>query len=141
MADARSEIEHGIQEVLGFWFSEHSARHWFAPTPAFDQEIRTRFAETFAQAASGELRSWEQSPEGCVALSVLLDQMPRNMFRGTPGAFATDENARAIAERAVNRGFDRGVPPGYKNFPVHALHAQREAWRSAAHWRCSSPQA
>jgi uncharacterized protein (DUF924 family) len=105
-----------VQEVLEFWFSEDSEPHWFESTPAFDQEIRTRFAERFAEAASGQLKSWEETPEGCVALCILLDQMPRNMFRGSPRAFATDAKALAIADRAVNRGFDRELSPEHKQF-------------------------
>ena len=105
-----------IQEILDFWFSEDAERLWFASTPAFDQEIRKRFADTFAQAANGELSSWEDTPEGCVALCILLDQMPRNMFRGSPRAFATDAKALAIAERAVNRGYDRDLAPEHKQF-------------------------
>src|SRR5512134_3066534 len=105
-----------VQEILEFWFSEEAERLWFASTPAFDQEIRRRFAERFAEGASGQLRSWEETPEGCVALCILLDQMPRNMFRGSPRAFATDAKALAIAERAVNRGFDRELPPEHKQF-------------------------
>ena len=105
-----------IAEVLAFWFSEESRRHWFAPTPEFDQEIRERFADLSARAAMGELSAWEETPEGCLALSVLLDQMPRNMARGTPRAFATDHKARDVADRAVDRGFDRGLPPERRLF-------------------------
>jgi uncharacterized protein (DUF924 family) len=112
----RGNLMRDVQEVLDFWFSEDAEKLWFASTPAFDQEIRQRFAVRFAQAASGELRSWEESPEGCVALCVLLDQMPRNMFRGSPRAFATDAKALAIAERAVSQRFDRGLPPDQKQF-------------------------
>lgn len=107
---------HDIREIFEFWFSEGTRTQWFAPTPAFDQDIRKRFAERFTQAAAGELRGWEESPEGCVALCILLDQMPRNMFRGRPHAFATDAQALVIAERAVSRGFDRGVPPEHRQF-------------------------
>jgi uncharacterized protein (DUF924 family) len=106
----------GIAEVLTFWFSEESRRHWFAPTPEFDREIRERFADLSARAASGEPSAWEQTPDGCLALCVLLDQMPRNMARGTPRAFATDPKARDVAERAVGRGFDRGLPPERTQF-------------------------
>jgi uncharacterized protein (DUF924 family) len=105
-----------MQEVLDFWFAEDSRRFWFAPTPAFDQMIRKRFAETFARAAIGELSSWEDTPEGCVALCVLLDQMPRNMFRGKPRAYATDAKALAVAERAVSQGFDRALSADHKQF-------------------------
>ena len=107
---------HGPEEVLDFWFSGDTEGYWFASTPAFDQEIRRRFAESFAQAARGELRSWEERPEGCVALCILLDQMPRNMFRGSPRAFATDAKALAIAERAVGQGFDRKLSSEHKQF-------------------------
>jgi uncharacterized protein (DUF924 family) len=107
---------HDIQEILDFWFSEDSEPHWFASTPAFDQEVRKRFAERFAQAGADELSSWEDTPDGCVALCILLDQMPRNMFRGSPRAFATDAKALAIAERAVSRGFDRELSPEHKQF-------------------------
>ena len=107
---------HGPEEVLEFWFSENSETQWFASTPAFDQEIRRRFAGMFAQAANGELRSWEENPEGGVALCILLDQMPRNMFRGSPRAFATDAKALAIAERAVSLGSDRELSPEHKQF-------------------------
>jgi uncharacterized protein (DUF924 family) len=105
-----------VQEVLDFWFSEDAESLWFASTPAFDQEIRKRFAGRFAQAARGELKSWEESSEGCVALCILLDQMPRNMFRGSPRAFATDAMALAIAERAVSRRFDRDLTADHKQF-------------------------
>jgi uncharacterized protein (DUF924 family) len=105
-----------VPEVLDFWFADDAERLWFASTPTFDQEIRKRFAGRFAQAANGELKSWEESPEGCVALCILLDQMPRNMFRGSPRAFATDAKALAIAERAVNRRFDRELTADHKQF-------------------------
>jgi uncharacterized protein (DUF924 family) len=105
-----------IMEVLDFWFSEETRRRWFEPTPAFDREIRERFADLWARAARGDLKDWEQSPEGCLALCVLLDQMPRNMFRGTPRAYATDVGAREVAEGALARGFDQGLPPEQKQF-------------------------
>jgi uncharacterized protein (DUF924 family) len=105
-----------VREILDFWFSDDAERLWFASTPAFDQEIRERFAGRFAQAASDALTSWEESPEGCVALCILLDQMPRNMFRGSPRAFATDAKALAIAERAVSRRFDRDLTADHKQF-------------------------
>jgi uncharacterized protein (DUF924 family) len=107
---------HGIAEVLTYWWSEESRRHWFAPTPEFDQEIRERFADRSARAATGELSAWEETPDGCLALCVLLDQMPRSMFRGTPRVYATDRRALEVATRAVSRGFDRGLLPEQKQF-------------------------
>jgi len=105
-----------IQDVLEFWFGEDSRRHWFQRDPAFDQAIRGRFAELYARAASGELKTWETSAEGCLALCVLLDQVPRNMFRGDPRAFETDERALAIAEQALAKGYDRDLRVERKQF-------------------------
>jgi uncharacterized protein (DUF924 family) len=116
------------QEVLEFWFAEDNKPLWFAPTPDFDQAIRERFGETFARAAAGKLNSWEDSPEGCVALCLLLDQMPRHMFRGTPRAFATDEKAVAVAGRALSREFDGRLPPDHKTFLyMPFMHSERLA--------------
>ena len=115
-ATLRGENLSGIDEILAFWFSEDSKQRWFAPTPAFDRLIRERFAGLVARAAGGELEAWERSAKGCVALCILLDQMPRNLFRGTPRAFATDHKALDIAARAVDLGLDQELPPEQKQF-------------------------
>ena len=107
---------HDIDEVLGFWFREDVRPLWFEPNPTFDQTIRKQFAELFARAATGELRAWESSAEGCLALCILLDQMPRNMFRGDARAFATDDKALAVAEHALGSGFDANLPAERKQF-------------------------
>jgi uncharacterized protein (DUF924 family) len=122
----RRGIMDEMQKVLDFWFAQDTKPSWFAPKPDFDQAIRARFGQTFARAAAGELNGWEASPEGCVALCLLLDQMPRHMFRGTPRAFATDDAALAVAKRAVYRGFDRRLSPDYKNFLyMPFMHSER----------------
>jgi uncharacterized protein (DUF924 family) len=105
-----------IQEVLRFWFDERSRECWFRPTPEFDQTIRKHFAELFARAATGELTGWETSAEGCLALCILLDQMPRSMFRGDRRAFVTDDRALAIAERALAKRLDQELTPERKQF-------------------------
>ena len=116
------------QKVLDFWFADDTRPLWFAPTPDFDQAIRERFGETLARAAAGELKSWEDSPEGCVALCLLLDQMPRHIFRGTPRAFATDHKAVGVAERAISRAFDSRLPPEYRGFLyMPFMHSERLA--------------
>lgn len=107
---------HGIHEVLNFWFGEESKQRWFKPDPAFDQEVRRRFAELFARAATGDFRSWETTAEGCLALCILLDQMPRNMFRGDARAFATDGRALGVAEHAIKEGFDQELSHERKQF-------------------------
>ncbi|MBN8955941.1 MAG: DUF924 domain-containing protein [Rhizobiales bacterium] len=94
------------REVVAFW---HTAgpKKWFAKNDAFDKEIRTRFLSLYEQAAAGELSDWESSPVGALALLILLDQFPRNMFRNDARAFVADELARGIADRAIERGFDQ----------------------------------
>ncbi len=106
----------GIEEVLEFWFGDDARASWFRSSPAFDQTIRKRFGELFARAATGELAAWEASAEGCLALCILLDQMPRNMFRAAPRAFATDDKALAVAEQALAKGFDRELTGEQKQF-------------------------
>jgi uncharacterized protein (DUF924 family) len=106
----------GMQDVLDFWFAEDARRSWFQPDPTFDQAIRQRFAELVVRAAAGELEIWETSAEGCLALCILLDQMPRDMFRGSPRAFATDDRALAVAEYALAKGYDRELTVEQKQF-------------------------
>lgn len=100
-----------IADILAFWRAAGPDK-WFARDDAFDADIRQRFLETYQAAASGDLAAWEDTPDGVYALLILLDQFPRNMFRGSPRAFATDALALAIAQRAIARGFDKaiGVP-------------------------------
>jgi uncharacterized protein (DUF924 family) len=107
-----------LGEILRFWFGNDLGsvppelqKRWFAKTPAFDVEVRTRFVEVFEEAVGGELEGWRYDTLGCLAFVILLDQFPRNMFRDTARAFASDHLARAAARGAVSRGFDREVPP------------------------------
>ncbi|MBW4443682.1 MAG: DUF924 domain-containing protein [Plectolyngbya sp. WJT66-NPBG17] len=100
-------------EVLSFWFGEtlEMRKAWFVKNPEFDAEIRSRFLNTYEQAASDQLDAWIDSPESCLALVIVLDQFSRNMFRGTPRSFATDPKALKIAKRAIAAQFDQQVPP------------------------------
>ncbi|APF38039.1 hypothetical protein BOQ54_12450 [Chelatococcus daeguensis] len=102
-------------EIIAFW-CEAGYERWFSRDEAFDEEIRARFLATHEAAAAGALNRWEETPEGALALLILLDQFPRNLFRGTPRAFATDALARTIADRALTKGFDQKVPPELKGF-------------------------
>jgi len=97
-------------EVREFWFSERARRLWFEKDQTFDDEIRRRFGATVAAACAGELVGWAVEPESCLQLVVLLDQFPRNIFRGSPRAFAADPMARQVAGRAIDRGFDQRTP-------------------------------
>lgn len=107
-----------IRTVLGFWFGDlppgtdpEPRDVWFKPTPDFDREITERFLGDTERAAAGELDDLMGSAEGCLALVILLDQFPRNMFRGTARAFAADDKALTIARHALDKGFDTSLPP------------------------------
>jgi uncharacterized protein (DUF924 family) len=110
-------------EVLDFWFgSEDEPGYgefrevWFRKDPEFDQQVRDRFEDLHAAAASGELDAWKEEARSCLALVIVLDQFPRNMFRGDPRSYATDRKAQETAERAVERAFDRELPPFQRMF-------------------------
>jgi uncharacterized protein (DUF924 family) len=93
---------------MSFW-SEAGPDKWFEQDESFDQAITLRFLPTYEAAANGELAAWEETVEGALALLLLLDQFPRNMFRGDARAFATDALARVVADRALARGFDQAT--------------------------------
>lgn len=101
-------------ELLDFWFGMETPlqprKIWFAKDPAFDRACHERFAGTHARAAAGELDHWAHTPDGALALVVLLDQLSRNMFRDTPAAFAQDARALAVAQGAIAQGFDLALP-------------------------------
>lgn len=99
-----------IRDILDFWFEEAGPDKWYVKNPDFDREITDRFLGQYAQAAAGKLDAWMDTPEGALALVLLLDQFPRNMFRDTAKAFATDEKALTIAKASVARGDDAKIP-------------------------------
>jgi uncharacterized protein (DUF924 family) len=101
--------------VLAFWRAAGPDK-WFKKDTAFDDDIRTRFLETYEAAAAGRLADWEATADGALALTIVLDQFPRNMFRGEARAFAADPLARAVAERALARGYDTGMALRDKQF-------------------------
>ena len=108
-------------EVLLFWFGgadERGKRHkrWFEKNPAFDREIRDRFLSLHEQAALGKLSHLKENARDCLALIVLLDQFPRNMFRSSPRAFATDALALDAARHAVAQGYDHALLPVERMF-------------------------
>lgn len=102
-------------DVVAFW-REAGPERWFKKDFAFDETIRERFLATHEAAAEGKLTGWERSAEGALALLILLDQFPRNMFRGDALSFATDPLARAVAAGALVRGFDAQVGPEMRSF-------------------------
>jgi len=100
------------QSILTFWFGAGGRDpRWFEKSSTFDDEVRERFLALHAEAARGALAQWKKQPDECLALIVALDQFPRNMFRGTPRAFATDALALDVARHAVAQGYDRAMRP------------------------------
>jgi uncharacterized protein (DUF924 family) len=102
-------------DVIAFW-REAGEEKWFTTDDAFDVAVRNRFLATYEAAAAGKLDHWEATAEGALALVIVLDQFPRNMFRGTARAFAADPLARAAANTALKRGYDEDVPPNERGF-------------------------
>jgi len=112
-------------EILFFWFGEprddkayydewHS--RWFTPHPSFDQEVRDRFTNDYQKAAARQLGEWRTEPRSGLAVVLLLDQFPRNMFRGKFQAFATDAVAREVANHLIQAGVDRQLLPVERAF-------------------------
>lgn len=101
--------------IVSFW-RKAGPDKWFVQDESLDQAVRSRFLRAYEAAASGDLADWEESAIGALALLLLMDQFPRNMFRGEQRAFATDPLARAIADRAVTRGFDQATDPAMRQF-------------------------
>jgi uncharacterized protein (DUF924 family) len=129
-------------DVLAFWFGAadspefgRARRCWFVASAEFDAAIRNRFLETYDAAANGALTGWDARPLSALALAVVFDQFPRNLFRGTPRAFGTDSQALALARTIVARGFDEVLLPVQRWFVylpfehAESLDAQREALR------------
>jgi uncharacterized protein (DUF924 family) len=96
------------EDVLDFWFTDRVQQLCFERDDAFDAEIRAKFGEAVAAAQAGGFEEWRTTPQGALALVILIDQMSRNIYRGRPQAFAGDARALAIAQAMVAAGFDRG---------------------------------
>lgn len=109
------QTQFSAAEIVQFWIDAGPSR-WFKKDTAFDDEFRARFATEHAVAANGELDGWMNDAEGALALLILLDQYPRNSFRGTARMFATDGKALAVAKSAVECGFDTVVDPALRSF-------------------------
>jgi uncharacterized protein (DUF924 family) len=106
------------QEVLNFWFGKVEDQNygkpcsfWFVKNDEFDLQIQSQFHNLYQQAASGELNDWQKQALSCLALIIILDQFSRNMFRNSPKAFATDEQALAVAKLAIKQQFDLQLMP------------------------------
>lgn len=98
------------QDVIEFWYSENMRKCWFSSTPELDNQIRNKFEALWCKANEGELDEWKNSPEGCLALIIVLDQFPLNMFRGEAKSFKTGQKAIEAARYALEKGYNRVIP-------------------------------
>jgi uncharacterized protein (DUF924 family) len=101
--------------VLAFWRAAGPSK-WFSKDAALDADIKARFLPSCEAAAADRLSQWETTPESALALLILLDQFPRNIFRASARAFAADPLGRAVADRAIARSFDQRVPASERLF-------------------------
>jgi uncharacterized protein (DUF924 family) len=102
-------------DVLTLWIGAGHDK-WFKSDPAFDADIRARFLPTYEAAVAGRISHWEATPEGALALTIVLDQFPRNMLRGAAHIYAADPVAREVVKRAIARGFDQQVAHDMRRF-------------------------
>ena len=121
------------QAILTFWFGSPNSetygryrRAWFVKSSAFDTQIRQQFLADIENAAKGRYDDWQSEVNSAVALLLLLDQFPRNVYRGTPQSFATDGKALKVAEHMVETGIDKMCLPAYRFF-VYVPFEHQEA--------------
>ncbi|MFC4309326.1 DUF924 family protein [Steroidobacter flavus] len=124
-----------VDEVLHFWFEELSEQDWFRSSTQVDDKCRARFGETYAALKAEPLAPESADARTLLAAVIVLDQFPRNMFRKTPEAYATDASALALARHAVGSGKDQSLPAKQRHFLylpfMHSedLQAQAESVR------------
>jgi uncharacterized protein (DUF924 family) len=110
-----AEADVAPADILAFWRDAGPDR-WYKPDDAFDADVRRRFLGLWQKAAAGELSSWETSDDGALALVIVLDQFPRNMFRDDIRTYASDARAREVAHRAIERGVDARIDGALREF-------------------------
>jgi uncharacterized protein (DUF924 family) len=104
------------QQIIDFWFSDATRKLWFNSTPEFDRELCERYQDTWERARRGELDHWMQTAEGCLALVIILDQFPLNMFRDSEQSFASEAQSRDVAAAAIEQDFDKALPAEQRSF-------------------------
>jgi len=120
--------------VLNFWFNDTPPSQWFRKDPDFDALVRVRFLGPTRQAIAGELGSWSEAPQGGLALVLLLDQFPRQLWRETAMAFAGDPQALALSQLALDRGWVEAEPeqPRRQFWLMPLMHSEELAVQEAS---------
>lgn len=120
--------------VLDFWFKECTPKDWFTKSDEFDAKLREKFSSVHSALMKGEI-SWHETPEGRLAEIIVLDQFSRNMFRGTPAAFASDALALKRAKQAIGAGADAKVSPTMRHFfYMPLMHSEDWSAHKKALW-------
>jgi uncharacterized protein (DUF924 family) len=114
--DMEKTSENEINELLAFWFSEPVKKLWFNSTPEFDAQLKEKYLDLVERAERGELNSWATEARGALALVIILDQLPLNIFRQQARSFATESNAQKIAAQAVDKNLDQQLSDEQKAF-------------------------
>lgn len=115
----------GPEEILSFWLDECGPARWYAVEEDLDQQIRDRFLSTWEAACEGRFSLWMTYPSGTLAYIILTDQFPRNMFRGSGQAFASDRAALCAAKAAINKGWDLKIDePARQFFYLPLMHSE-----------------
>ena len=114
-------MKESVKAILDFWFVESSLEDLFKRSKDFDQKIRNRFMSDYEKAIDNQYEDWQDDPESCVALIILLDQFSRNLFRDDKQAFAQDYKARLITNETVDRGYLEDINLDQKHFMLLPL--------------------
>ena len=127
-------------DITRFWFEELQPAQWWRADPALDAQVRDRFGAALKAAVAGELFAWRGTPEGRLAEVIVLDQFSRNIHRGTPGAFAADPMALALAQEAVAGGHDQALPVARRAFLyMPYMHSESRAVHAVAEQLFATP--
>jgi uncharacterized protein (DUF924 family) len=102
------------EDILNFWIYEVGRERWFSDDRTLDLQVREKFLALYEDAAQGKLKAWESTPEGMLALMLLLDQFPRRMFRGSSRSFETDAMALDLARTSIIKHFDDRIDKQFK---------------------------
>jgi uncharacterized protein (DUF924 family) len=108
--------ENMYQDLIDFWFSEETSQYWFNSTEVFDRQLADSYEDTWQQAKQGELDDWQRTATGSLALVIVLDQFPLNMFRGTAKSFSTEAQSRTVARSAIDKAYDQALAVNQKSF-------------------------
>jgi len=103
----RTRKQPTASDIINFWYSDDMRKGWFNSTPTLDFKIREKFEVVWKLASTGQFDEWKKTPEGCLALVILFDQLPLNMFRNQSKSFQTEQKAVAVTKHAIDQGFDQ----------------------------------